>query len=194
MARQCTRRFNAVARRSRISSRHQRHLAIDHGVAIAPLVTVHEIFVGANAISQPVLLGPPKGPATAMLDASCAVLPVVGFDVKASAGGCRSASKPTQSLGHGWVGQNVAEGQFGPCGIHHAVQFVPVAGKPRLVHFRGHGPTRRGLEFVSQDDVGMVGEHEVLGRGRVPTERIMRVLLPPSRGTFHETIRQTARP
>ena len=85
--------------------------------------------------------------------------------------------EPSQRFRHLRVGQDVAEGQFGSCGIHHAVQFVPVAGEPRLVRLRGHGPTRRGLEFVSDDDVGMVGEHEVLGRGCVTTKWIQCIIL-----------------
>ncbi len=113
------------------------------------------------------LLRASKGPASAVLNATGSILPVVGFDVETGSRNGGRTLQPSQDFGHHRVGQDVAEGQFGPCGVHHTVQLVPVAGKPRLVHLRGHGPTRRGIEFVSNDDVGMVSEHEVLGRRRV---------------------------
>ena len=157
VARERARGFNAVARRTRVACGHQRHLAIDHGVTVTPLVAVHEILVGAHSVRQSVLLRASKGPASAVLNPTGAVLTVVGFDVEASSRNGGRTLQPSQGFGHRRVGQDVAEGQFGLCGVHHAVQLVPVAGKPRLVHLRGHGPPRRGIEFVSDDDVGMVG-------------------------------------
>ena len=126
--------------------------------------------MGAHSVSQAVLLRSSEGPASTVLYATGAVLPVVGFDVQAGPRNGGRPLQPSQSFGHRRVGQDVAEGQFGPCGIHHAVQLVPIAGKPRLVDLRGHGPTRRGVEFMAEDGVRMVRQHEVLGGGSITPE------------------------
>ena len=165
-------RLDAVARCAGVTRRHEGHLAVHHGVAIAPLEAVHEVFVGAQAVRQAVLLVSTERPTAPMLDATGSVLPVVGLDVQSDSRGCRCALKPTQRLGHGRIGQDVAKGQFGPSRIHHAVQLVPVAPKPRLVHLGGHGPTGRRVEFMAHNDMGMVGDHEVLGRSSVATEGV----------------------